>query len=364
MTVDSAGQRAAALLTSDPPQTNAFARLLDDMHEQGIHTLKLSGIRLGDNAYGVLLAELCQRFRLRDQLRELDFSDTELPQITTLLEAIANNHHGHLLSLNLSNTHFPLSRGGPSTDKNRKIGLQPHHLSLVLDIVKANKDLRTLNLNHQDLLGSTKLRTHPRSTHRDAPIYRLMEICLASKIEVLELRDCGLSDMDLSDIAHMLSCSRLRGQTHLRELQLQDNDSRGTYNWAYFIRQLDQHPTLEHLGLPNAAFAAYVALDDANKRDLAQRMGACLRLQHLEPGDLANALHVHTALWKRSAQMRDAYFMNAVLTIRSCSPNISRDNLGQALSDIARLEGLDPAQVLPARLVHASDGDTQQKQKP
>lgn len=358
--VDSAGREAVRLLISSPPQAKAFADLLDDMHEQGIDILKL-GAEIGTEGYELLVKELSQAFRLRDQLRGFDFSYTVLPQFTSLAQAIARNHHGQLRYLNLSNTHFPAARGSAQADPNEKIPLQAHHLKLVLDIVKANPELSYLNLNHQDLLGSKTDRSSPWSFQRDAPIYHLMKHCLHSKIEVLELQACWLSNLDLRDIADMLYASRANGQQCLRVLALQGNDPQGQFDWRFFLKQLNGHPSLAQLALPDAAYngaSGYLALDDEHKKAVAQSLSECPELSYLEPRELARDPHVEVLLWRRDTELRNARFMNMVLSVRSVAP-LSTDNLGQVLTHVARLEKLNPEQVLPARLNISLDKDKQ-----
>lgn len=346
--VDSAGQEAVRLLTSSPPQAKEFARLLDDMHEQGIRTLKISGTQIGPQGYEVLVRALSEPYRLRDQLRDLDFSNTEFPQFTSLALAIKRNHNGQLRYLNLENTHFPAARGGEGVDLNRKIYLQPSHLELVLDIVEANPELRYLNLNHQDLLGSTKGLSDPRSFHRDAPVYRLMNICRRrhSKIEELGLQHCWLSDHDLGNIASMLNAARANGQQCLRVLELQGNDPHGQFDWRHFLMQLNGHPSLAHLCLPDAAYSGasgYLALDEDKQKAVAKSLSDCPQLSQLEPRELADDPHVKAQLWQRTTEMRHAHFTNLVAPL-------STENLNQVPTRVPPRESLNPDQVLPAYL--------------
>lgn len=310
---ESAGRRAAELLNSVPPQQEAFAQLLDDMQEQGIQKFKLSGIRLSAAGYGVLVAEFEKPGRLSEHIHELDFSDTEFPQITTLLQAIDSQHGGQLRSLNFANVQFPRSRVKGQSDMSRVVGLQPNHLSLITKIVKDNEGMSYLNLNYQDLMGSTLARTNPGSSHRDAPVYRLVEACLKSRIEILKLQHCELSDLDLSDIRDMLHKSAQSGQTSLRELHLQGNDIGHAHDYAGFIQGLNAHPSLEYLGLPAMAHDRYKQLDKDQKLAVAQALQACPKLSKLEPAALANEPEIRAVLSTRQAELRQAQLTNAVL---------------------------------------------------
>jgi hypothetical protein len=348
---DSAGELAALLLNQRPPQQDRLERLLDAMHEQGIRTFKLSGARLDAVACQALTRLFTERFRLRDQIREIDFSDTQFECGMPLLWTISRHKPGQLVSLKLENTVFGDSvkhwEAHPDQDT------WPQHVQAILQIVEGNTDLKRLNLNGQAFMGSEKGRRSPRHFSRNAPIHRLMELMQKSGIESLSLRNCGLSELDLDDIAMTLSLRRRSSSpSRLRELELQDNDPKGTYAYPSFLRQLNQHPSLERLGLPEHAHAQYQRLTEEEQRRIAQDVLACPRLKHLEPDGLANAPHICPELLRRSAEGRFALLANAVLSIQTVSPPTCLDNLAQVMSYVARLEHLEPAQVLPARLVH------------
>ena len=312
LTAESAGQRAAALLSSDPPQKEAFARLLDQMHTDGVRKLMLCNTRLGSRAYAILLEEFNKEGRLNGQIDELDFSHTEFPQITSLLKAIEAHSYGTLLSLNLEDTYFSPQRCDTAVEGVR-VGLQPSHLDLVVKIAERNPGMKALNLNNQALLGSTKDRTIPQAFDRDAPIYRLMKHCRKGcGLEVLSLKDCGLSTHDIRDISDMLYVAHGSERMPLRELYLQQNDPSGLYDYASFLGGLNGHPTLEKLGLPDSACESCQRAELQRQDKLASYVDDCERLICLEPEALSQWPAISKVLSKRQADLQQAQLLHRV----------------------------------------------------
>jgi hypothetical protein len=320
---DSAGQRAVELLTSVHPRQLSFALLLDDMHAQGIHTLKICNAKLSADAYKVLVGALTPEHRLRDQIRELDFSGSEFTTITDLLNTIRSNHCGRLLSLRFADTHFAPACGQGNTDASRPIALQPHHIKLILDIVEASPDLTTLDLSGQEFMGRNVGRIEGQ---RNAPTDRLTRILPNTRIASLSLRNCRLSHPDMDDIAAMLCEARQSGGTSsLRELHLQDNDPLGTYAYLDFLESLNQHPSLECLGLADAAQGAFNACSDERKHTLAHCVRGCPELRRLEPQGLADAECLKEILDSRNPQMRNAALMISLPSVSVAMPEASKD---------------------------------------